>query len=140
MSSVDATPNRGKHQNNGKSPAPEQDSEVAPLLTENAPVGENEEDGFDGASEQASKNKKSKTWLGRSWHWLQSNLMIVALVLLLLGGLIALLVYFAGTFRSRSLVSHKLNPVSSCLQPKNESKACYYLSYSCLRTGCIRNS
>lgn len=43
-------------------------------------------------SEGGSKQGK----VSNAWHWLVNNLMVVAIILLLLGGLVALCVYFAG--------------------------------------------
>ena len=76
-----------------------QGGEQAPLLANDA--RDDEADSVDDAlyaNGKASKQEKSRTWLGKSWHWLWNNLMTTAIILLLLGGLIALLVYFAGMF------------------------------------------
>ena len=86
-------PNIGYHavvdDQHGKTPAPKRDSEEAPLL-DGAGDDENE------THDNDSKNKRTSTWLQISWHWFQRNRAIVALILLLLGGLVALIVYFAG--------------------------------------------
>ncbi len=69
--------------------------EDAPLLADDAANGdadsENSED-----LEGGSKQDKVPSWLSSAWNWLLNNLMVVAIILLLLGGLIALCVYFAG--------------------------------------------
>lgn len=69
--------------------------EDAPLLAEDGPddIESNDEDGND---RNVSNLDKARTWFRKVGHWAWNNLMIVALVLLLLGGVIALLVYFAG--------------------------------------------
>lgn len=75
------------------------DSEQAPLLADDA--RDDEADSVEDAPQangKVSKREKSRIWLRKSWDWLLNNLMTAAIILLLLGGLIALLVYFAGVF------------------------------------------
>lgn len=69
--------------------------EDAPLLTDDAP-NDVESDGGDVNNEEASKQEGARAWLQKAWHWALNNLMIIALGLLLLGGIVALIVYFAG--------------------------------------------
>lgn len=72
-------------------------SEQAPLLADDA--RDDEADSVEDAPQANSKvpkREKPRIWLSKSWHWLLNNLMTTAIILLLLGGLIALLVYFAG--------------------------------------------
>ena len=75
------------------------DSEQAPLLADDA--RDDEADSVEDAPHangKVSNREKPRVWLRKSWHWLSNNIMTTAIILLLLGGLIALLVYFAGMF------------------------------------------
>ena len=75
------------------------DGEQAPLLADDA--HDDEADSVEDAPRANGKvptREKPRIWLRKSWHWLSKNLMTIAIVLLLLGGLIALVVYFAGVF------------------------------------------
>lgn len=75
------------------------DSEQAPLLADDA--RDDEADSIEDAPQADSKvpkREKPRIWLRKSWDWLLNNLMTTAIILLLLGGLIALLVYFVGMF------------------------------------------
>ena len=75
------------------------DSEQAPLLADDA--RDDEADSVEDAPQangKVPKREKPRIWLRKSWNWLLNNLMATAIILLLLGGLIALLVYFAGMF------------------------------------------
>ena len=75
------------------------DSEQAPLLADDAHDDEADSVGdAPHANGRVPKREKPRVWLRKSWHWLSTNLMTTAIILLLLGGLIALLVYFAGMF------------------------------------------
>ena len=79
-----------------RQPASGRDSEQAPLLADDAPNGDDDSDVDDGV-EGDSKQGRVRSWLTKAWHWLLSNLMAVAIIVLLLGGIIALCVYFAGS-------------------------------------------
>ena len=87
------------------------DSEQAPLLADDA--RDDEADSVEDAPQAngtGSKQEKPRIWLRKSWNWLLNNLMTATIILLLLGGLIALLVYFAGVFDLfRPLPSVRLN-------------------------------
>ncbi len=75
------------------------DGEQAPLLADDA--RDDEADSIDDAPQangKVPKREKPRIWLRKSWHWLLNNLMTTAIILLLLGGFIALVVYFAGAF------------------------------------------
>lgn len=75
------------------------DSEQAPLLADDA--RDDEADSVEDAPQangKVPKREKPRICLRKSWNWLLNNLMATAIILLLLGGLIALLVYFAGMF------------------------------------------
>ena len=75
------------------------DGEQAPLLADDA--RDDEADSVEDsprANGEVPKREKPRIWLRTSWKWLSNNLMTTAIILLLLGGLIALLVYFAGMF------------------------------------------
>lgn len=77
----------------------QRDGEQAPLLADDA--RDDEADSVEGAPQangKLPKREKPRIWLRKSWKWLSNNLMTTAIILLLLGGLIALLVYFAGVF------------------------------------------
>ena len=111
------------------------DNEQAPLLADDA--RDDEADSVDDAPQangKVPKREKPRIWLSKSWRWLSNNLMATAIVLLLLGGLIALLVYFAGGFdlapapaltKVRMLVAYNQDsgdsdpqiPVTVCLTP-----------------------
>lgn len=67
--------------------------EDAPLLADDAP-NDVESDGGDATNGEASKQEGA--WFQKAWHWALNNLMMIALGLLLLGGIVALIVYFAG--------------------------------------------
>ena len=82
----------GKH---GKKAASAHDNEDAPLLADDAP---NEDVEANAVEEPATKGEKTKRWLQKAGHWTWSNKMILALVLLLIGGIITVVVYFAGMF------------------------------------------
>ena len=76
--------------------------EDAPLLADDAANGDL--DSEDGDYEGDSKGSKFRSWLGKAWEWFQNNLMVVAIILLLIGGLVALCVYFAGAFHVIAIV------------------------------------
>lgn len=74
-------------------------SEQAPLLADDARDDEAESiEDAPQANDKASKSGKPRIWLRKSKDWLMNNVMTTAIILLLLGGLIALVVYFAGVF------------------------------------------
>ena len=75
------------------------DSEQAPLLADDA--RDDEADSIEDApqaNDKAPKSGKPRMWLRKSRDWLMNNIMTSAIILLLLGGLIALVVYFAGVY------------------------------------------
>lgn len=69
--------------------------EDAPLLADDGP-NDMESDGGDANDRDVSNRDKARTWFRKAGRWAWNNLMVVALVLLLLGGVIALAIYFAG--------------------------------------------
>ena len=69
--------------------------EDAPLLANDALDGNESDDGETVTGDQG-KQRKSSPWSQKIWHWIRNNLMIVFIVFLLIGGVIALCVYFAG--------------------------------------------
>ena len=74
-------------------------NEQAPLLADDAPNDEADSvEDLPQANGKVPKREKPRKWLKNAWHWVWNNLMTTAIILLLLGGLIALLVYFAGMF------------------------------------------
>ena len=73
------------------------DGEQAPLLADDA--RDDEADSVEDTPQtngKVPKRERPRIWLRKSWHWLLNNLMTTAIILLLLGGFIALVVYFAG--------------------------------------------
>ncbi|KAL9136576.1 MAG: hypothetical protein Q9175_002214 [Cornicularia normoerica] len=94
------------------------DSEQAPLLADDA--RDDEADSVEDAPQangKVSKREKSRIWLRKSWDWLLNNLMTAAIILLLLGGLIALLVYFAVAYNQDSGDSDPEVPDTICITP-----------------------
>ena len=67
-------------------------AEEAPLLVDGAPSEEAAEDreGYGG---------EDQNWLQRAGRWLLGRWMILAIVLLIIGGVIAVVIYFAGKSR-----------------------------------------
>ena len=75
------------------------DDEQAPLLADDA--RDDEADSVEDtprANSKVPKQEKPRIWLHKSWHWLSKNIKTAAIVLLLLGGIVALVAYFAGVF------------------------------------------
>ena len=72
------------------------DSEQAPLLANDAPNGDGDSD-LENGDEEDSKQQRVRHWLVNAWHWCLNNLMVIAIILLLIGGIVALSVYFAGS-------------------------------------------
>ena len=94
------------------------DGEEAPLLADD--VHGDEEDSVEDAPRANGKvptREKPRIWLRKSWHWLSKNLTTAAIVLLLLGGLIALVAYFAGVFYFTPSIYFGSSPILSCIQP-----------------------
>lgn len=94
------------------------DSEQAPLLADDA--RDDEADSVEDAPQangKVPKREKPRIWLRKSWNWLLNNLMATAIILLLLGGLIALLVYFAVAYNQDSGDSDPEVPDTVCLTP-----------------------
>lgn len=77
---------------NGQSkiPAQEHDSERAPLLDHD---GSGDTAGNDGNAKAAGNTQR---YLRKSGRWLLKNRMVVAIITLLIGGFVALCVYFGG--------------------------------------------
>lgn len=113
-------------------------SEEAPLLADDAPDRDDQVDCVEEDSPsngKASKLKQPRIWYQKSWDWLLHNLMAVAIMLLLLGGLIALIIYFAGAVGSFIIIGSRcLIPNFSHIRWQTSPKAGrYYLSHSGLR-------
>lgn len=78
--------------------------EDAPLLADDTANGDaDSETGND--LEGGAKQGKVRSWMTSAWNWLLNNAMVVAIILLLLGGLVALCVYFAGGSNHKPLDS-----------------------------------
>ena len=77
-------------------PTSGRDSEQAPLLADDAVNGDGDSDLENGDGED-SKQQRVHHWLAKAWHWCLNNLMVIAIILLLIGGIVALSVYFAGS-------------------------------------------
>ena len=96
-----------KHGKHGKKAASARDNEDAPLLADDAP---NEDIEANAVEEPTTKREKTKRWFQKAGHWIWSNKMVLALVLLLIGGIITVVVYFTGMY----LLRHPLLFSSSC--------------------------
>lgn len=94
-----------------KKPAAGGSREDAPLLADDA-ADDIESDGGEAANGEISNKEKAGAWFQKGWHWILNNLMVVAIILLLLGGVVALCVYFAGMFRAATRLGIKLTPHS----------------------------
>ena len=77
-------------------PTSGRDSEQAPLLADDALNGDGDSN-IDDGDEERTKQQRLGNWLARIWHWCLENLMAIAIILLLIGGIVALSVYFAGS-------------------------------------------
>ena len=71
-------------------------SEQAPLLADDAPNGDGDSD-LENGEEEDSKQQRVREGLAKAWHWCLNNLMVIAIIMLLIGGIVALSVYFAGS-------------------------------------------
>ena len=80
--------------------------EEGPLIANEAP---NDEESVDNL--QHSSKGKSGELFQRAWQWLVNHLMTVIIVLLLIGGIVALSVYFAGLFSCFTSACPKLKIV-----------------------------
>ncbi len=91
---------------NGQSkiPAQEHDSESAPLLDHD---GSEHVGGDDGNAKAAGKTQR---YLRKSGRWLLKNRMVVAIITLLIGGFIALCVYFGG------MCDYQLSYAPACMR------------------------
>lgn len=130
-----------KHHKHGKQPSAAHDSEAAPLLADGAADEDIEANDVEEPSNEQPilKQEKVRNCYRKGWHWLRTNLMIVAVVCLLLGGIIALLVYFTGTLETECSML-KLLTTSSWLQATGSGFFCHHLSNTSLRPCCLRNS
>ena len=124
-----------KHHKHGKKSRSALDHEDTPLLADNAVNEDIEANGVEeGHSERpVGKQEKARTCFHTIGHWLWNNKMILAIVLVLLGGLVALIVYFTG-MNSICTLEISAQESSSRLLP-HIAKACSYLSHACL-CGC----
>lgn len=95
-----------------KKPAAGGSREDAPLLADDA-ADDIESDGGEAANGEISNKEKAGAWFQKGWHWILNNLMVVAIVLLLLGGVVALCVYFAGMFHAAAGMWIKLRSYSN---------------------------
>ena len=71
-------------------------SEQTPLLADDAPNGDGDSD-LENGEEEDSKQQRVREGFAKAWHWCLNNLMVIAIILLLIGGIVALSVYFAGS-------------------------------------------
>ena len=76
---------------NNKRTGTQSTREDAPLLADDS-ANDVESDSEDGAN----RDQQDGNWPRKLWQWISSNLMILAIILLLIGGIVALCVYFAG--------------------------------------------
>lgn len=96
----------------GKEPTSANDNEEAPLLADDA-----SNEGFEGNADEESsarrppkKQGSARKRVQKAGHWLWSNKMVLAITLLLIGGVIALGVYFTGMWYPLDLLLF----ISSC--------------------------
>ena len=89
-----------KSSKHGKKP-----TEEAPLLVNEAP--DDEESAEIPHDQLEGKSQRS---IQKAWHWLLHHPMLVIIIFLLIGGIIALSVYFAGQFARSIIMSYELNP------------------------------
>lgn len=87
-----------KTHKHGKKSTLTQEHEEAPLLADGAPNEDMEADAVEecSARQPAKKQGNAREWFQKVGRWLWSNRMILAIALLLMGGIIALIVYFTG--------------------------------------------
>ena len=85
-----------------KNPTPARDSEDAPLLADDTASdhGESARDVDD-----HDHDRKFSTYFGNLGRWILRNRMVVAILCLLLGGFIALCIYFGGKRKINRLVN-----------------------------------
>ena len=122
-----------KHHRHGKKSPSARDNEEAPLLADDAPNDDIEANPVDETplEQPATKQEKAKRGILKVGHWIWSNKMMLAIMLLLIGGVIALTVYFIGEFVSCDSILFNLR-YGSRLSPKITTSSCSYLSQSCL--------
>ena len=80
-----------------KKPAAEQDNEDAPLLANDTAPDHGEEAGN---TENHSGGRNLSRYLNNLRRWMVRNRLVVAILCLLLGGFIALCIYFGGKKKS----------------------------------------
>ena len=78
-----------------KSRAEDSSREAAPLLANDTP-DDIETNGGEAMDKDVSKQDRFAGWFYGTWHWIRNNIVIIAMGLLLLGGVIALCIYFGG--------------------------------------------
>lgn len=92
-----STRNVFRYHKHGKSSVPSQRSEVAPLLA-NGNDEDSEADGdLEDANGKVSKGQKLRDTFNQMVHWIQENVKLLAIVILLIAGVIALCVYLGST-------------------------------------------
>ena len=87
-----------KHGKHDKNAASENDNEDAPLLADDSPNEDIEASTLKEPGHLSTKREQTKRFLQNVGHWTWSNKVILALVLLLIGGIVAVVVYFTGMF------------------------------------------
>ncbi len=87
-----------KHHQHGKKSISARDDEEAPLLADDARDEDIEANAVEErpTDKPVSQREKTRIFFQKVGHWIWSNKMILALVLLLTGGIIAVTVYFTG--------------------------------------------
>ena len=79
-----------------KSRAGNGSGEDAPLLANDSP-DDIESNGGEVTDKDVSKQHRVTGWFYAAWQWICNNIVIIAMGLLLLGGIVALCIYFGGT-------------------------------------------
>lgn len=90
-------------------------SEQAPLLADDALNGDGDSD-LENGEEEDSKQQRVRDGLAKAWHWCLNNLMVIAITLLLIGGIVALSVYFA-VMNKRKETPPAPKEAETCLTP-----------------------
>ena len=85
-------------------------SEEAPLLVDDVPAEMDDAEIADHSptDDESPMQSKASTWLQNAGRWIWRNLMVVCIVILLIGGVVALAIYFAGKQLGYSLLLCRL--------------------------------
>ncbi|KAL6715232.1 hypothetical protein ACLMJK_007496 [Lecanora helva] len=98
----------------GKNSAGGANGENAPLLANDA-LNDVESNDEEVTNKNVSKQSRISSWFRGVWYWILHNLVVIAIALLLLGGIIALCVYFG--VMSKGVPSSALEDSVICTTP-----------------------